>query len=305
MRVTQSMLSNNTLRNLSNTYSKLSKLNEQINTQKKFSKPSDDPVAAMNAMGYRTDLNKVEQYQENISTVENWVDSTGDALNSVNNVLQKIRELTVQASNGTLEEKQRSYIAEEIKQLQNEIISISDTQVGGKYIFGGTKTDTKPSDNYDNAKGEINIQVFNGITLPLNMEGSTIFDGMVGYTQKLTNPDGSVTENEKEGVIQKLIDTLTSGGSEEEIGAYLTQIDQQMDKVLGKLSVVGARQNRVELMSDRLSNQEVFSTRILSDNEDVDLERVAIDLTAQESVLRAALSTGASIIQPTLMDFLR
>ncbi|MGM9929669.1 MAG: flagellar hook-associated protein FlgL [Bacillus sp. (in: firmicutes)] len=305
MRVTQSMLSNNTLRNLSNTYSKLSKLNEQINTQKKFSKPSDDPVAAMNAMGYRTDLNKVEQYQENISTVENWVDSTGDALNSVNNVLQKIRELTVQASNGTLEEKQRSYIAEEIKQLQNEIISISDTQVGGKYIFGGTKTDMKPSDNYDNAKGEINIQVFNGITLPLNMEGSTIFDGMVGYTQKLTNPDGSVTENEKEGVIQKLIDTLTSGGSEEEIGAYLTQIDQQMDKVLGKLSVVGARQNRVELMSDRLSNQEVFSTRILSDNEDVDLERVAIDLTAQESVLRAALSTGASIIQPTLMDFLR
>ena len=69
--------------------------------------------------------------------------------------------------------------------------------------------------------------------------------------------------------------------------------------------MVGARQNRVDLMNDRLNNQEVFSTRILSDNEDIDLERALIDLTAQESVLRASLSTSASIIQPTLMDFLR
>ncbi|MGN1385880.1 MAG: flagellar hook-associated protein FlgL [Bacillus sp. (in: firmicutes)] len=305
MRVTQSMLSNNTLRNLSNTYSKLQTLNNQITTGKKFTKPSDDPVAAMNAISYRTDLNQIQQYQENIATVQNWTDSTDDALNSVNNVLQKIRELTVQASNGTYEGTQRSYIAEEIKQLQEEIISISDTQIGGKYIFGGTKTDVKPSDDYTTAKGEMNIQVFSGITLPLNMEGAPIFGEMIGNKVDVTDADGNVVSTERSGGLQKLINTLTGGGSEEEIGAYLTEIDKQMDLVLGKMSVVGARQNRVELMDDRLSNQEVFSTRVLSNNEDIDLEKVAIDLTAQESVLNAALSAGASIIQPTLMDFLR
>lgn len=296
MRVTQSMLSSNTLRNLSNTYSKLQDLNNQITTGRKFNKPSDNPVAAMNAMGYRTDLNNIQQYQENISTVQSWTDSTDDALQSVTKVIHKIRDLTIQASNGSYEESQRSYIADEIEQLKKELISIGDTQVGGKYIFGGTKTDQKPSDGDYTAAGEINIEVFNGITLPLNIDGNELFAGLIRDS----------TDPTKKGVVTDLIEKLNDPNtSEEDISAFLNTIDIQMDKVLARASIVGARQNRVDLMNDRLGNQEVFSRRILSDNEDVDLEKVAIDLTAQESVLRAALSTGASIIQPSLMDFLR
>lgn len=51
MRVTQSMLTNNMLSNLSSSYEKMSKLQEQVSSQKKFSKPSDNPVAAMMGMG--------------------------------------------------------------------------------------------------------------------------------------------------------------------------------------------------------------------------------------------------------------
>lgn len=299
MRVTQSMLSHNALRNLSNSYSKLQMLNNQINSGKKFTKPSDDPVAAMNAMGYRTDLNNIQQYQENISTVQNWTDSTDDALQGVSSVLQKIRELTVQASNGTYEETQRSYIADEIEQLKDEIISLGDTQVGGKYIFGGTQTDVQPSKSGYTASGDIDIEVFNGIKLPLNIDGNEMLKGLVGN-------ETAITPATVKGVLPDLIETLKDPtSSEEEIGGFLSQLDTQMDTVLAKISTVGARQNRVDLMSDRLGNQEVFSTRILSDNEDIDLERALIDLTAQESVLRASLSTSASIIQPTLMDFLR
>lgn len=300
MRVTQSMLSHNALRNLSSSYSKLQTLNNQINSGKKFTKPSDDPVAAMNAMGYRTDLNNIQQYQDNIATVQNWTDSTDDALQGVSNILQKIRELTVQASNGTYEGSQRSYIADEIEQLKDEIISLGDTQVGGKYIFGGTQTDVQPSESGYKASGDIEIEVFNGIKLPLNIDGNDMFAGLVGSG---TTDTPATTDK---GTITELIETLKEPtSSEEEIGGFLTQLDAQMDKVLAKISSVGARQNRVDLMSDRLGNQEVFSTRILSDNEDIDLERALIDLTAQESVLRASLSTSASIIQPTLMDFLR
>lgn len=299
MRVTQSMLSHNALRNLSSSYSKLQTLNNQINSGKKFTKPSDDPVAAMNAMGYRTDLNNIQQYQDNIATVQNWTDSTDDALQGVSNILQKVRELTVQASNGTYEDSQRTYIAEEIEQLKNEIVSLGDTQVGGKYIFGGTQTDVPPSQSGYTASGDINIEVFNGIKLPLNIDGNEMFKGLVG------NETETTTATVK-GVITELIETLKDPtSSEEEIGSFLSQLDIQMDTVLAEISTVGARQNRVDLMSDRLGNQEVFSTRILSDNEDIDLERALIDLTAQESVLRASLSTSASIIQPTLMDFLR
>lgn len=289
MRITQSMLSNNSLRNLSNGYDRLGKLQEQLSSQKKFSKPSDDPVAAMRSMGYRTDLDRIGQYQQNIGEVKNWVDSTDDALDKSVLALQKIRELTVQASNGTLEGNQKSYIAKEIEQLQAQIVDLGDTQVGGKYIFGGTKTNMRPSQSkFADAKGTVEIEVFSGIKLPVNSEGANLF-------QDFMNPSGSISQ---------LINTL-KGADTTPVGDYLGKIDAQIDKFLTERANIGARQNRVELMEDRLDSQEVFSTRILSDNEDVDIEKVIMDLTTQESVHRAALSVGARIIQPTLMDFLR
>ncbi|MBD3108498.1 flagellar hook-associated protein FlgL [Bacillus sp. AGMB 02131] len=287
MRVTQSMISNNTLRNISQSYSKLSKLNDQSVSGKKFDKPSDDPVAAMLAMSYRTDLNKIEQFQQNISTSQNWVNSTDDALSAVGDALQKIRELTVQVSNGTLEDSQRSYIGLEIKELKKQISDLADTQVGDKYIFGGTKTDQRPSDDLLNATGTVEIEVFSGITLPLNIEGASIFSDMFKGIDQLT---------------QAIDDPNTDPAT---FTNFIADIDQQLDVVLTNRAVVGARQNRVDLMESRLIQQEIFSTRILSDNEDVDLERVLIDLTTQESVHRAALGVGAKIMQPTLMDFLR
>ena len=70
MRVTQSMLSNNMLRNLNTSYNKMSKLQEQMNSGKLINRPSDDPVIAVKGMGYRVDLDKNVQYQRNIN--DNW-----------------------------------------------------------------------------------------------------------------------------------------------------------------------------------------------------------------------------------------
>lgn len=147
MRVTQSMLSNNMLTNLSNSYERLAKLQNQITTQKKFSKPSDDPAAAMMGMTYRKNLNQVEQYSSNMSKATSWTETTDSALGQAISALQRIRELAVQASNGTYESNQRGSIAAEIAQLKQHLIDIGDTQLGGQYIFNGYKTNTRPSDN--------------------------------------------------------------------------------------------------------------------------------------------------------------
>ncbi|EFV78521.1 flagellar hook-associated protein FlgL [Cytobacillus pseudoceanisediminis] len=286
MRVTQSMLSNNMLRNLSNSYSRLDKLQDQISTQKKFTKPSDDPVAAMMGMNYRTDLNRIEQYTRNIGEVRNWVDSTDDALDKGVLALQRIRELTLQASNGTLEGDQRKAVAEEVKQLKEHLQNIGDTQVGGKYIFNGNQTNVRPSESGFQS-GTIELEVFSGIKIPVNTEGKALFGDMLS----------------EDGDIQKLITALES--NDPAVGDMLENIDKNIDNFLSARAQIGAKQNRVDLMEDRLSQQEVFSTRILSDNEDIDMEKAIIELTTQESIHRAALSVGARIIQPTLTDFLR
>ncbi|WP_062354122.1 flagellar hook-associated protein FlgL [Bacillus kwashiorkori] len=293
MRVTQSMLSNNMLRNLSSSYQKLGKLQNQLNSQKKITKPSDDPVVAMLGLGYRSELNRVQQYNRNISEVKNWVDTTDDAIGHGVKVIQRIRELVVQGSNGTLESSQRQAIGVEVEQLKNQLVTISNTQIGGKYIFNGIKTNDRPDGKFEELspeEGFINLEIFEGITMPVNVKGSDLFGNML----------------EEDGSIQQLVQALNDPETTDvEIGEFLDKVDNEMDRFLRYQADVGAKQNRVELMEDRLAQQEIISTKVLSENEDVDIEKVIIELTTQESIHRAALSVGARIIQPSLLDFLR
>ncbi len=292
MRVTQSMLTNNMLSNLSSSYEKMSKLQEQVSSQKKFSKPSDNPVAAMMGMGYRTNLNQIGQYQSNIAEATNWIDSTDDAITESVSALQRIRELTVQGSNGTYEGEQLKTITEEIKQLKEHLITLGDTQIGGKYIFNGQDTNVRPSSIKDGngntvyGTGDINLEVFSGISLKINTDGSKIFGDALAAG----------------GSIDQTIEALENGG---DVSGTLEGLDATINTFLGMQAQVGARQNRIELMTDRLKQQEVFATEILSKNEDVDIEKAIMDLTTQESVHSAALSIGAKIMQPSLLDFLR
>lgn len=292
MRVTQSMLTNNMLSNLSSSYEKMSKLQEQVSSQKKFSKPSDNPVAAMMGMGYRTNLNQIGQYQSNIAEATNWIDSTDDAITESVSAMQRIRELTVQGSNGTYEGEQLKTITEEIKQLKEHLITLGDTQIGGKYIFNGKDTNVRPSSVKDGngntvyGTGDINLEVFSGISLKINTDGSKIFGDALAAG----------------GSIDQTIEALENGG---DVTGTLEGLDATINTFLGMQAQVGARQNRIELMTDRLKQQEVFATEILSKNEDVDIEKAIMDLTTQESVHSAALSIGAKIMQPSLLDFLR
>jgi flagellar hook-associated protein 3 FlgL len=110
--------------------------------------------------------------------------------------------------------------------------------------------------------------------------------------------------------LEELEKKLTGGSNSAsynsiEIGDYLSLLDTHINNITSQRAELGARTNRVELIDDRVNEQEVIANRILSDNEDADIERAITDLKMQETVQRAALSVGARIIQPTLMDFLR
>lgn len=286
MRVTQSMLSNNMLRNLSNNYNKMGKLQDQLTTQKRITRPSDDPVVAMLGLGYRDSLNKVQQYSRNISEATNWLDSTDDAISQGVKVLQRIRELTVQASNGTYEEGQRGAIAVEVDQLKKQLETIAQTQVGGKYIFNGENTNKAPAAGKF-SDGDIELEIFDGIKLNVNTKGRELFKSVFETLDDLkSNLEGKTA-------------------SDTDISGFLKKLDSEIDHFLKIQADVGAKQNRVDMMKDRLSSQEIIATEVMSKNEDVEIEKVITELITQESVQRAALSVGARIIQPSLVDFLR
>jgi flagellar hook-associated protein 3 FlgL len=297
MRVTQGMLTGNMLRNLSASYARLSKYQDQLATGKKINRPSDDPVIAMKGMIYRTNLTEVEQYKRNFSEAYSWIENSDAALDKATQALQRIRELVVQASNDTYEVSQRAAISEEIKQLTEHLVSIANTKVGDKYIFNGTDTLQKPVNlpAVSGNKNQVKIELSQGIYIPVNVDPTKLFN--YDNTNK-----GNGLFSDLEFLNTDLNDPTKSG---KDIEQYLSYIDNHINNFLGARAELGARLNRVELMEERIDQQEVIANRMLSDNEDADIERVITDLKMQESVHRAALGVGARIIQPTLLDFLR
>ncbi|WP_044338361.1 flagellar hook-associated protein FlgL [Rossellomorea aquimaris] len=301
MRVTQSMLTANSMRNLSSSYGRMGQLQDQLATGKKITKPSDDPVVAMKGMFYRSNLTGIEQYKRNLSELYLWMENSESGIDHANQGLQRVRELTLQGKNGSLSEEDRKAVAVEIEQIKKDLVSVAETKVAGRYIFNGTDVGNSPmkdgspadgtapkvADNILNGtNGEYTIEVSQGVSLKANVNPSKVF------SQQLFNTVHS---------IQKALES----GDVSSLDTELENLDEVMNTLSAERSDLGARYNRLEMIDDRLAQQEVTASRILSDNEDADIERVITDLKTQESVHRAALSVGARIMQPTLMDFLR
>ena len=144
MRVTQSMLSANSLSNISNSYLKMGQYQDQLSTGKKITKPSDDPVTAMKGMYYRSDLTSVQQYKRNLSELQTWMDNSESGMQQADSALQRIRELVVQSQNSSLTDVDRKAISAEIGQMQQDLVKTANTQVAGRYIFHGNDVMNPP-----------------------------------------------------------------------------------------------------------------------------------------------------------------
>lgn len=303
MRITQSMLQNNMLRHLFKSQQEMDKYFTQIYTGKKIRRPSEDPVIAMRGIGYRTELEEVKQYQRNVSNVWSWMDHADDALDKATKVMQRLEELAIQAKNDTLSQSERHSILEEVKQLEQHLITIANTSVNGRYIFNGTDTNHAPV-VYDESEGKgiiwepLDPNVESGRDKPVIIEVSK------GITFEVNIDPDSVFPQELFDVIKDFKDAL-NGDPLKDIDDSIGALQEMTQKIIRGRADLGARMNRLELIEDRLSQQGIIAEDIMKKNEGVDFEEAVMNLLAQEAVHRAALASGAKLIQPSLIDFLR
>jgi len=306
MRVTQSMMSSNMLRNLNTSYSKMSKYQNMLDSGKVITRPSDDPVVAVKGMGYRIDLDKNQQYQRNLREANTWLDTTDEALDQVGGALKRVKELIVQAANDTNTADDRQKINAEMQQIKEQLRDIANTKVGENYIFSGTHTNqplytdkTGPQNPAITTGGNkpIEINVFDGISMNINTQGADLFENIDGFMAHVTTLLESGATGPEIGNALGL--EVTNGANK------IPGLDGIYENALTVRADVGARQNRVEMMENRLSLQEINVTKQLSKNEDTDYAKTITDMVTQESIHQAALSVGAKIIQQTLVDFIR
>jgi flagellar hook-associated protein 3 FlgL len=183
MRVTQGLEQSQFLASLNTLESNLSATQNQISSTLQFTTASQNPIAAGLVTGYNQALAQSQQYDTNSNSAQSGLNIEGTALTQVQNALQSLRDLALEANNATESPQDRSAIATQAVQIQNTLISLANTQDGsGNYIFAGYSTQTKPfalsatGATYSGDQGQRQVQIAPGQTVVAGDNGDLVFN---------------------------------------------------------------------------------------------------------------------------------
>ncbi|MCU7855702.1 MAG: flagellar hook-associated protein FlgL [Candidatus Thiodiazotropha sp. (ex Lucinoma borealis)] len=147
-RVSTSMLFDLGISSMLERQSDLSRAQMQISTGKRILTPKDDPPGAAYALDLRTSITQVEQYQNNADRARARLELQEATLRGVDDLMPRILELTIQGQNDTYTPGARQAIAEELRQLNDELMALANTRDSdGEYIFAGYDADSIPFSN--------------------------------------------------------------------------------------------------------------------------------------------------------------
>ena len=295
MRVTEGTMANMSLNNLQQIRQRLDDLQTQVSTQRKVNNPGDDPLTAQQILGLQGQLSDGDQYTKNISTGSSVLSTMESALASMGDSLTRLKEIGTQMANGTYSADQRSQASVEVTQIKEQLISLGNTQFGGRYVFGGSKNDAPPFDTsgaYNGNDADISINIDKSNSVVINYSGGKLLSGTGGGT------DVSVI-----GTIDKL-NLALNNNDQTGIQNTLSDLDKSMNQVLSARTDIGARSNRLDSAQNLIDNTQLFLQKALSDKQDVDFTKAVSDLTQQQTAFEAALAATAKVSKMSLLDYL-
>ncbi|GIO67579.1 flagellar hook-associated protein FlgL [Paenibacillus sp. JTLBN-2024] len=296
LRVTPGMMNLQMMRNINSNLFRMDNNQNVLSTGRKLNKPSDDPVGITYSLRYRSELSINDQYQKNADAATSWLNYTDTVLNQLNDASQRAYQLLVQGVNGTNPQEAIDAVNVEIKQIYEQIVTLGNSKFNDKYIFNGQLTDQAPYD-VTNAPTQgtdtmgITYKFTEGASLPINVTGEDVFG-------KSSDPDNLF------GVLTRIQNALAVG-DQRSAQNELNLLNSRLTKINEVRSEIGARTNRVELISNRLSDLEINLTSMQSKTEDADYAETIMKFKQDESVYQASLATSAKIMQTSLLDYLR
>lgn len=302
MRITQSLLTARTLRDLNSQLRDLSVLQERLATGQRVNRPSDDPIDARRAISIRRAISRSDQFISNLDGLEPSLRGSEGAFSSVMNIIQRTRELAVRGANETLSQEQLDMNAEEVNQLLEQVVVESNRQVDGKTIFGGTHTKIDafsvtrdPVTNeiltvtYDGNSEKISVQVSENGFIDVNATGSNVFQSDVDIFTMLIGIRDDLRAGDQDGLRNVRLDELNV--AQEQIGRELAKI--------------GAVTNRVDEIINSTQDLILDLQEQLSDRIDADYAETVLGFEVQQNAYQSALSASARILQNSLLDFIR
>lgn len=186
MRISTLQAFNNGVTGLQRNYANATRTQEQISTGNRILTPADDPVASVRLLQLEQQQNVLSQYKSNLTAADNSLTQEEVTLNSVNTVLHRVRELALRAGNGSLEAEDRKSIAAELREREDELLSLMNTRnARGEYLFSGFQGKTQPfvrgadgSYSYQGDEGQRKLQIASSLNIAISDSGKSIFQNV-------------------------------------------------------------------------------------------------------------------------------
>lgn len=316
MRITNKSMNINLLRNLNQGLKRYDRLNEQLVSGRKVHRPSDAPASISGIMDLNNSLIETEQYLQGASEALSWLESTDAAFGSLTNIMHRVRDIITLGANDTQDDSARFALAQEAEQIFDNVLQLANSTHGGRYLFAGQQTTVKPfvraSD--DPSSADYRVIEYQGGYIKADGDLATIEYEIASNTYI---PINIVDAHEVGGVVEERIftpilnlirdvrDNLENNEGQKLGNENLAELERTFDTILRHRAGVGARMNRAELAEERLLDLRLNFNKLLKDVQGVDYAETIMHLKSEEHIYRTALSVGARILQPSLVDFLR
>jgi len=262
MRISNNVQALKAYRNLSANQVNVKTTMDKLSSGQKINRGADDAAGLAISEKMRNRLKALDKAEQNVLDGISMVQTVEGGLGETHNLLQRMRELAVQAGNGTLATEDRKAIQEEINQLTNEVSRIAETtQFNGKKLLTGAY-------DKDNAVFiQTNAGASEGISLTIDdMRARNI--GIASTTQPNENVRALDFPSD-DGQPEYALSVMTSDDAEEAISHYTKAIDA----ISQQRAQLGAVQNRFEAMSSVLSVSKENLTASESRIRDTDMAR--------------------------------
>lgn len=279
--------------NLSSTSTTINELYIKSSTGIEVAKASDNPSAVGSILSCRSEIVKSERYVDNCKNVQDNLTTSEIYLDSIEELMVRAKEIAVTGANDSLSAADKATLADEVSQLQQELLDLANTQVDGKYLFAGYNDQSQPfTDNgttidYNGTSDHIMLEINPGSTVAKNITGEELFMSPVNLFTTLDD-----------------LHTALASGSSADVSATLTSLEDAADQVRTQLSTLGNTSARMDDMTSMHESAQLMLESTLSSHQDVDLTQVLSELAKMETALEATMQVTARISSLSLLDYL-
>jgi len=300
-RITPAMITSSTLNDINSAFASMERSSSELSSGKTILQPSDNPYGASHAIDLQSQLDGLGSYASNAQDGASWTMASEGAMANMSELLQRVRELTVQASNGTYNQGDLNGIATQVSQLAETIKQDANTQYAGQYVFSGTATTTPPyqqgeADAYAGNAEAVSRSIGPGASVAVNADISSVLgNGQASKDGKLLDVLRTISQHLREGTAESKAALSSSD---------LKSLDSNIEGLVQLQAGTGSATDQLRLASSRIEALQSSLTKALSDTQNADFAKTSIAYSDQQAAYTAALRAGASIVQESLLNFL-